>query len=306
MHRTIVMLAGLVAFIALGWLAVAGNAIPIERTLQQAAEAAVNQAGLGWARVSVDGQIARIEGSAPSAEDQARAGAVVLTAAGPSGWLLGGIIRVENRSMVAEVSPPSPPDSAAGDRQPAEAANTGSRQPAVEVEGTAGNGPPVALASPPLPSSPPSPPAAEAVPMATPALPARPPAATSPSPALAACQRRIDAAVKTLTIRFPAGSPAIDAASLAPLQRLARVIGERCPGFTVAVGGHTDNRGRERFNQDLSLDRAAAVRDVLIKAGIPQARLKAVGYGSSRPIAGNDTEDGRARNRRITFEALQE
>jgi len=67
----------------------------------------------------------------------------------------------------------------------------------------------------------------------------------------------------------------------------------------VRVEGHTDDQGDVKINQKLSLKRAEAVRDALIKAGLAAGRVKALGYGEVRPIASNEFEKGRAMNRRI-------
>ena len=67
----------------------------------------------------------------------------------------------------------------------------------------------------------------------------------------------------------------------------------------ASVEGHTDNVGNEQFNQNLSQQRASAVATYLSGQGIPANRLSAVGYGETRPIASNDTDAGRAQNRRV-------
>jgi len=69
----------------------------------------------------------------------------------------------------------------------------------------------------------------------------------------------------------------------------------------IEIEGHTDAEGADERNQPLSERRAQSVVDFLIKAGVPTERMKAVGYGSSRPVAPNDTSANRARNRRIEF-----
>jgi outer membrane protein OmpA-like peptidoglycan-associated protein len=65
------------------------------------------------------------------------------------------------------------------------------------------------------------------------------------------------------------------------------------------VEGHTDARGSESTNQDLSYRRAQTVRDYLVDRGVPPEKIKAVGYGRSRPVADNTTAEGRANNRRV-------
>ncbi len=67
----------------------------------------------------------------------------------------------------------------------------------------------------------------------------------------------------------------------------------------IQISGHTDNVGNPKANKQLSLKRAQACRDYLISKGIDGSRIEAVGYGDEWPIATNDTEEGRAENRRI-------
>jgi hypothetical protein len=73
----------------------------------------------------------------------------------------------------------------------------------------------------------------------------------------------------------------------------------------IEVGGHTDNVGKPEFNLKLSLDRANTVRDYLISKGIDPARIVAKGYGQTKPVADNKTEDGRATNRRTEVTVLE-
>lgn len=73
----------------------------------------------------------------------------------------------------------------------------------------------------------------------------------------------------------------------------------------IEISGHTDNVGSERANQALSEQRARACREYLISKGIAGVRIKAVGYGDARPVAPNDTDDGRAANRRIEATELK-
>ena len=70
------------------------------------------------------------------------------------------------------------------------------------------------------------------------------------------------------------------------------------------VSGHTDNVGAVQDNTTLSLNRAKAVYEYLVNAGIGKERLTFKGYGSSKPDAPNDTEEGKAKNRRIEFKVL--
>jgi outer membrane protein OmpA-like peptidoglycan-associated protein len=70
-------------------------------------------------------------------------------------------------------------------------------------------------------------------------------------------------------------------------------------GIAVEIGGHTDSLGSDRYNQRLSEQRALAVHDYLVAAGVDTGRLTVNGYGEARPVADNDSDDGRQRNRRV-------
>lgn len=76
------------------------------------------------------------------------------------------------------------------------------------------------------------------------------------------------------------------------------------PSLNILIAGHTDNIGNTTNNQTLSENRAKAVMNYLIEKGIPAERLSAKGYGASKPIQSNETEEGRAKNRRTEIEIL--
>jgi outer membrane protein OmpA-like peptidoglycan-associated protein len=73
----------------------------------------------------------------------------------------------------------------------------------------------------------------------------------------------------------------------------------------VEIGGHTDNIGTEEFNLNLSLERAKSISNYLISKGIDPARMISKGYGESQPVATNDTEEGRATNRRSEIKIIE-
>jgi OmpA-OmpF porin, OOP family len=116
-----------------------------------------------------------------------------------------------------------------------------------------------------------------------------------------ACQQLFVDLLSRGKILFDTGKAIIDKDSTAMLDNLVAVA-LRCPQSTIEVSGHTDATGSDEANQELSRRRAQAVVDYLVAAGLESGRLRATGSGSERPIASNDTEDGRARNRRIEFE----
>ncbi|MFC6204600.1 MULTISPECIES: OmpA family protein [Psychrobacter] len=68
---------------------------------------------------------------------------------------------------------------------------------------------------------------------------------------------------------------------------------------TITIAGHTDSKGAAAYNQGLSRDRAYAVANYLTANGVPSSRINVVAYGESRPVADNNTENGRQQNRRV-------
>lgn len=114
------------------------------------------------------------------------------------------------------------------------------------------------------------------------------------------CQQLFFELLGKAKIRFESGRATIDKDSMGLLDKLIETA-LRCPTANIEVAGHTDSDGDNNTNMALSEKRAQAVSDYLIKAGLPPDRLKAVGYGSSQPVAANDTDDGKAKNRRIDF-----
>ncbi len=114
------------------------------------------------------------------------------------------------------------------------------------------------------------------------------------------CQQLFSELLAKGRIRFESGRAIIDQDSAGLLDRLIE-IAMRCPAADVEIAGHTDADGEDAVNQTLSEKRAQAVLDYLVKAGLPASRFTPVGYGSSQPVAPNDTEEGKAQNRRIDF-----
>jgi Outer membrane protein and related peptidoglycan-associated (lipo)proteins len=86
----------------------------------------------------------------------------------------------------------------------------------------------------------------------------------------------------------------------ASLDKLINVLKEY-PDTNLEIQGHTDSKGSDSYNQGLSERRANAVATYLRNRGINSARITTKGYGESAPIASNDTEEGRAQNRRVNF-----
>jgi outer membrane protein OmpA-like peptidoglycan-associated protein len=88
------------------------------------------------------------------------------------------------------------------------------------------------------------------------------------------------------------------------LDRLIEILKD-FPDNKVEISGHTDNQGTDSYNNKLSQQRAQSVVDYLISKGLPAGKFIAKGYGKSKPVASNDTEDGRALNRRVEFKIMK-
>ncbi|MEM9330986.1 MAG: OmpA family protein [Pseudomonadota bacterium] len=119
-----------------------------------------------------------------------------------------------------------------------------------------------------------------------------------------ACQKNIINAISGRKIQFETNRAIIRADSETILKDVTSAA-INCPNVQIEVQGHTDSRGREGYNQELSEGRAKAVVQYLISAGIPAERLTAKGFGEAKPIAENETSEGRSLNRRIEFKVLQ-
>jgi OOP family OmpA-OmpF porin len=101
-------------------------------------------------------------------------------------------------------------------------------------------------------------------------------------------------------IEFRLGSAELDEGSFATLDRLAQAI-KACPGMRIEIGGHASAEGGAAINQQLSVRRARSVIGYMVRAGVDTGQLEPVGYGTTQPIAPNDSSENMARNRRIEF-----
>lgn len=117
------------------------------------------------------------------------------------------------------------------------------------------------------------------------------------------CARQATGALEGSRINFETGSAQISSNSVELLERLTGIaLACVSDGLAVEIGGHTDAQGAPESNQALSEARAQAVLAFMAERGVPTDGLNAVGYGESQPIASNDTSEGRAQNRRISFD----
>jgi len=105
------------------------------------------------------------------------------------------------------------------------------------------------------------------------------------------------------TIRFQTGTSRLEPSADKAIEEILAYL-RKYPRLVLEVAGHTDNVGEASYNQKLSEKRAAAVAQMLSYKGVAKERLKIVGYGEEKPVADNNTPEGREKNRRTEFTAI--
>jgi outer membrane protein OmpA-like peptidoglycan-associated protein len=114
------------------------------------------------------------------------------------------------------------------------------------------------------------------------------------------CRDMLQAALQAGRIEFDEVKSTLAADSFGALDRISSVVA-RCPDANIEVGAHSDGDGSAPKNKDRTQSRAETIVDYLVNAGVKRERLTAVGYGETKPIADNNTAQGKAANRRIEF-----
>ena len=116
------------------------------------------------------------------------------------------------------------------------------------------------------------------------------------------CPRRGTATLQGITFEF--NSANLTATSRPVLDEVAADL-KRYPRLRVELQGHTDSVGADAYNMKLSAERANSVRVYLISQGVPEQQLTSRGYGETQPVADNKTDEGRAQNRRVVMNVLE-
>ncbi len=110
--------------------------------------------------------------------------------------------------------------------------------------------------------------------------------------------------VRMNNIFFEFAKATLDPESYPELDRVIKLMSDN-PKMEIQISGHTDNVGSDEKNMTLSSDRAKAVMDYIVSKSILGERVKAKGYGETKPVGSNDTEDGKKMNRRVEFTILK-
>ncbi len=103
---------------------------------------------------------------------------------------------------------------------------------------------------------------------------------------------------------FESGSSTILTSSYSELNKLAEELKKK-PSLRIEISGHTDNTGNNAANLTLSTGRAESVKQYLVEKGVNASRVECKGFGDTRPVASNDTEEGRTKNRRVEFVVIK-
>lgn len=135
-------------------------------------------------------------------------------------------------------------------------------------------------------------------------LPAAAPAAAAVplTPECDQVRQNVAAALQQTPVKFSLGGATVDPTSAAQIAEYGKQMSQ-CRFNAVEVAGHTDASGSASFNEKLSQQRAEAVAKVLVESGVPAELVTAKGYGQSKPVADNATDQGRAANRRVEINA---
>jgi len=115
---------------------------------------------------------------------------------------------------------------------------------------------------------------------------------------------KVDVGDRVLRVGFTFGRHDVPDVVRFRLDGVAELLNQERPNGKVEVAGHTDSVGDEQFNQQLSEQRAEAVKDYLVRQGVAADRFTVVGYGEAAPRGSNDTVEGRRLNRRVEIRVI--
>lgn len=106
-------------------------------------------------------------------------------------------------------------------------------------------------------------------------------------------------------VLFPLNSSFLNAQAKAELDKLVKLVSSDYRDSKLSVAGHTDATGAAEYNQGLSEKRAISVKDYLVSQGVSASRLTTKGFGQTKPVAPNNTLEGRQKNRRVEITIIE-
>ncbi|MCP5180111.1 MAG: OmpA family protein [Pseudomonadales bacterium] len=286
MHRSTTSWLGLMCFSLIGASALYSCVPHIEEDLYHRSVQSLGDtaAPTGWAGIVVDGQEIVLSGVAPDMASRDRV--IDLLAS------LTGVTVVNDITTLGGISP----EAVAAAQVPETAASppSGSLPPPVSTGASAIAG----TATPTISADMNVPDPAEAVLSGLSGTDAnRVPTNPGLSAPLHACEAEANRQLADSSSFFRSGGKELAAESLATLKGVAQLLAGCEASFEVA--GYTDSSGKSGYNKYLSRERAKAVREALVAAGVDAARVTSAGYGEADPVASNATPQGRQQNRRI-------
>jgi outer membrane protein OmpA-like peptidoglycan-associated protein len=253
----------------------------IQNDINTRAQAALDKQNMGWANLAVDGRDITLSGSAPSEEAKDAADQAVR---------IDGYNLIDNQLSVGDSEAPDAPQQNPDQADSSQTDTTNTDKPEEQVP----------LKSDDDDKTIENEQKATETPTEEQKASNTPPEEEAPikqAKASKDCQAKFNQILKT-PIYFKTSSDSVQKKSITVLNKLA-LAAEECASFNLVIHGHSDSTGKASLNKKLSHGRAKAVVKYLIGKEIDSKRLAAQGHGSSKPIASNKTDAGRARNRRI-------
>ena len=120
-----------------------------------------------------------------------------------------------------------------------------------------------------------------------------------------AVEEKIKQIASLENINFEFDSASLSQESYSTLEKIATLLKEN-PTYSIKVSGHTDDKGGSQYNLNLSKERTQSIQNALISFGVAKERIQTAGYGDTRPLVANDSEENRNINRRVEFKIIGE
>ncbi len=292
MRKFLILLLGLLLIGILSYFCFLDKSAEIKNDLASKTQSTYTAKQMNWVKSDIKGndlamtRIVTLEGTAPSAAFKAEAQRIALAQEGVTG--------VENRLIVAQASSKADIKSESVITPvDVEIVSKPEAIPIIDVEVTS-KPEPIPIIDIEIATKP------EPIPVIDVRVSSKVVEKGTTKSAIDSCQENLQKILSGKKINFASNKAIIKPDSYVLLNALAKVA-QKCPKGVIEIGGYTDSSGNNIYNKKLSTIRANAVKKYLVKKGVSSRRLYAIGYGESKPIADNKTQEGQAKNRRIEF-----